>query len=155
MVETFSLHHIKDVHKLLVEMIQQDLGALNETARKDYIQSWDQDKLTHWVHQKQQVSLVYHEQGQVLGALLGTPHESGVATVIWLVVDKSARGRSIGKQLMLRAAEEYRELGAHKIKLTVPDKNSKRFYEHIGLEEEAYLRKHWYQVDFWQMGWQL
>ena len=58
----------------------------------------------------------------------------------------------VGKALFAEAVKAYREKGAHKIKLTVPQEETVRFYEKQGMELEGVHRNHWWNHDFWAMG---
>ena len=86
------------------------------------------------------------------GVLVGAGVEGGVGTIIWLVVSPVCRGKGIGKALFERACDEYRSLGAHKVKLTVPTQEAVKFYENMGMEVEGYHPAHWWGLDFWSLG---
>jgi len=58
-----------------------------------------------------------------------------------LVVSRSHRGRGIGKNLLLAAIEECRELGCCKVEVSTEKSNThaREFYRRCGFEEDAVL----------------
>lgn len=86
-------------------------------------------------------------QGQVYG-------KSGLAKVTWVAVDPDHQHEGMGIRLMTAVEEHLRKRGCHKIFLnTLPSLiPAIRLYMKFGLLPEAYLRKHWWGVDFIVMG---
>lgn len=95
------------------------------------------------------------EHNEIQGLILGTPPEGGVATIIWVLVDPSMHRKGIGAALFQGAVEIYKNQRVHKIKLTVPDKETTRFYEKLGMNVEGIHLNHWWNHDFWAMGYHL
>ncbi|GAB7081649.1 GNAT family N-acetyltransferase [Megalodesulfovibrio paquesii] len=90
--------------------------------------------------------------GMLLGLLLGLPPEGGVGTIMWLLVTPEAQGQGVGSALFHAACARFRELGAHKIKLTAPTAQAVRFYERLGFHQEGFHPNHWWGQDFWALG---
>ena len=89
---------------------------------------------------------------ELAGVLLGSSPEGGVATIIWLMVDRRYQRRGFGSTLFKYACRLYREMGCHKIKLTVSQKNTIRFYEIQGMQVEGFHKNHWWKMDMWSLG---
>jgi len=96
--------------------------------------------------------LAAREDGAIAGLLVGTAPEGGVATIVWVLVDPKRQRRHIGSKLMDEACRRYTEMSAHKVKLTVPDEQTVKFYEKQGLVVEGRHPNHWWKMDFWAMG---
>ena len=86
-------------------------------------------------------------QGQVYG-------KSGLAKLTWVAVDPEHQHEGIGIRLMTAAEEHLRGRGCHKMFLnTLPSLvPAIKLYMKFGLLPEAYVRKHWWGVDFFVMG---
>lgn len=89
---------------------------------------------------------------KLVGALIGTPPEGGVGTILWLLVYAKWREYGIGRHLFCEACRRYQEMGCHKIKLTAPTKHTVRFYEKQGMQVEGFHANHWWNLDFWSLG---
>jgi GNAT superfamily N-acetyltransferase len=86
------------------------------------------------------------------GLILGSPIEGGVGTIIWVLVDKNIQQKGLGTKLFDTAKVWYKKKGAHKIKLTVPDKSTVGFYLKQGMTLEGEHTNHWWNHNFWSMG---
>jgi len=92
------------------------------------------------------------QAGRQAAMLVGLPPEGGVGTIMWLLVAPEAQGQGLGSALFHAACARYRELGAHKIKLTAPTAQAVRFYERLGFRQEGFHPNHWWGQDFWALG---
>lgn len=119
-----------------------------EAYRKPWTQSVVLSRLTH----RQDILLVATVDDEIIGLISGAAPEGGVGTIIWLFVDPRWRGRNAGRALYEAACGVYRELGAHKVKLTAPSEIAKRFYESCGMRVEGFHPHHWYNMDFYSLG---
>ena len=74
--------------------------------------------------------------GNIVGFVLGFVSQVHDKTYfLWQIgVDKSMRGKGIGKMLLEKVEKEVRKLGCNRIELTIDPKNmsSKRLFEKIG-----------------------
>lgn len=91
-------------------------------------------------------------RNQLAGLLVGLPPEGGVGTIMWLLVAPESQGQGVGSALFHEACKRYREMGAHKIKLTAPNAQAVRFYERLGFHQEGFHPAHWWRQDFWALG---
>lgn len=85
----------------------------------------------------------------LVGVVVGRV-DGGVASIRWIGVHPSWRKRGIGRRLLTRAVEHCKKLGCHKVTLytlptIIPAMN---LYLKSGFVPEAYLRKHWWGVDY-------
>lgn len=78
--------------------------------------------------------------------------EYGVGNILWLLVDKSCQRNKFGTFLLDQCIKFYRELGAHKIRVTSPIISNKEFYLKSGFEEEGVLKNHWHKISFYNYG---
>ena len=62
-----------------------------------------------------------------VGVIISSGLEGGVSTIIWLLVDPRHRGLGIGLELINFFIGLQKDLGAHKIKLTVASKEAMNF----------------------------
>ena len=124
---------------------------LPEEAKNSYVSQWDEEKislqLNKWLFLSSQ-----DEDNSTVGVLLGTPIEGGVGTIIWVLVDKKAQNKRIGSQLFRKASDWYKNKGAHKLKLTVPEEKTVEFYTKQGMAVEGEHTNHWWNHKFWSMG---
>lgn len=80
--------------------------------------------------------------------------KSGLAKLSWVAVDPEHQHEGIGISLMSAAEGYARSKGCHKLFVyTFPAlAPAIKLYMKFGLLPEAYLRKHWWGVDFLVMG---
>ena len=95
--------------------------------------------------------LLKNQDGEILGVVNGTGIEGGVGTIIWLLIDSRFKKLGFGSILFKSACEKYKELGAHKIKLTVPEKTTVEFYKKQNMLLEGFHPNHWWNMDMWSM----
>ena len=98
------------------------------------------------------VALYIQQSGKIVAVLFGSMPEGGVATVIWLLVDKDSQGLGYGRRLFDTAIDNYTHLDTHKIKLTVPNQNTISFYKKLGMTEEGVHPNHWWNMTVSSMG---
>jgi GNAT superfamily N-acetyltransferase len=92
------------------------------------------------------------DANSINGLILGTSIEGGVGTIVWLLVDRNLQQKGLGTKLFEAAKVWYKLKGAHKIKLTVPDKSTVGFYLKQGMTLEGEHLDHWWNHNFWSMG---
>ncbi len=126
---------------------------LPEAAIQHYINQWTIDRMKSCVDSW--VFIEAREQDKLEGVVLGTPVEGGVGTIIWLLVNNHKQKKGVGSILFREACRIYKEKGAHKVKLTVPDELTIDFYVKQGMKLEGVHKNHWWNCDFWAMGIQL
>ena len=123
---------------------------LPEAALSHYCNQWTAERITanlnNWLF------LTANIDHSIEGVLLGTPVEGGVGTIIWVLVDTTKQKKGVGGQLFREACDRYRAMGAHKVKLTVPDRKTVNFYLKQGMQLEGEHKNHWWGADFWAMG---
>lgn len=91
------------------------------------------------------------ENGEIVGTLNGKV-TAGVGYISGIITAKDKRGQGIGKQLMLKAEEAARSLGAHKIFLVTGDGwDAIKLYKSLGYEITAKLPNHFVNKDFIEM----
>jgi GNAT superfamily N-acetyltransferase len=124
---------------------------LPSKAKDSYKKQWNSDAI------KKQFGnslflIALDESNSIVGLILGTPSEGGVGTIIWVLVDKNQQHHGLGTKMFEQAKEWYIQKGAHKIKLTVPDKSTVSFYLKQGMIIEGEHPNHWWNNNFWSMG---
>lgn len=134
----------------LGSLIQSNIN-LPEEAKNSYISQWDEEKIRFQLN-KWLFLYAQDEDSSPAGVLLGTPIEGGVGTIIWVLVDKNMQNKKIGTQLFKKASSWYKNKGAHKLKLTVPERNTVDFYIKQGMIVEGEHANHWWNHKFWSMG---
>lgn len=134
----------------LEELIRENI-VLPAHALEHYCQQFS-EKDVFDLSDKWLFLVAVNREGRFEGLILGSPQEGGVATIVWLLVDKTSQGTGLGKNLFEHACKHYLERGAHKIKLTTSEKQTTHFYEKLGMRQEGYHQNHWWRCDFWAMG---
>jgi len=118
----------------------------------EYLRPWTPERVAARLERGDDILVAAYAAGALVGVVSGTAPEAGVGTVIWLLVDASWRGRKVGTSLYHAACEAYRFLGAHKIKLTAPSEEARRFYEGCGMRVEGFHPNHWFGMTFSSLG---
>jgi ribosomal protein S18 acetylase RimI-like enzyme len=121
-------------------------------AVKDYLKPWTPDNVISRLERGHDILIAAYTGDEIVGLVSGTPPEAGVGTIVWLLVDGPWRGRKAGQAIYEAACHAYRDLGAHKVKLTAPSERAKRFYEGCGMRVEGFHANHWYKMDFFSLG---
>ena len=126
--------------------------GFTEKALHHYWKSWTEDVVAEAAQHQRYVLLAAWQCKKMVGLLLGTPPEGGVGTIIWVLVAKELQCQGIGKCLLSEAFRRYRQMGVHKVKLTVPSKETVKFYKKQGMEVEGFHKDPWWHMDMWSMG---
>ena len=88
------------------------------------------------------------DNGEIVGSIKFS-HEAGVLTINYLIVAHNKRGSGIGKALTLKAEEQGKKLGAHKIYLvTGKGWQAEKFYQALGYRQAGILKNHNFHEDF-------
>ena len=135
-----------------LQILIADETSFPSKAVEYFQSSWSIESLVEAAHGKKHVLLAAWAGGKIIGVVLGVPPEGGVGTIIWVLVEGAVQGQRIGSQLFQAACTKYRKIGCHKIKLTVPDENTVKFYEKQAMTVEGIHKNHWWGVDMWSMG---
>ncbi len=123
-----------------------------EEALNHYKTIWKEDTFKKAVEKSTHVLLSAWEDEKIVGLLVGTPQEGGVGTIIWVLVADKYQRKGIGQSLFLEACRIYRDMKSHKVKLTVPQKETIQFYEKQGMQVEGFHLNHWWNMNVWSMG---
>ena len=151
-VEILSLKPIEaDTFCDTLYRLSADGLGFSEKALHHYWNIWQRDVIAQAALNQRYVFLAAWQNKKMVGLLLGTPPEGGVGTIIWVLVDQKNQRHGIGKHLLSKAYSHYREMGSHKVKLTVPSKEIIQFYEKQGMEVEGFHKNHWWNMDMWSM----
>jgi GNAT superfamily N-acetyltransferase len=138
--------------KMARQVITADLKEFPNKARFYYFSGISKDALEFRMDHTKGLVLSAWENKNPVGFLTGTPAEGGVGTIIWILVHKSQQGKGLGRQLFNEACRFYEAQGCHKIKLTAHNKGLKSFYKKLGMKEEGFHPRHWWEMDFWSFG---
>lgn len=148
---------IKSISKGNIEYFKKalkNLSRLTPFPEKAFIQ-FDKriDNYSFLQKREEEVNLLaINDRNEIIGVLNGTGIEGGVGTIIWLLVSKKEKNKGLGSMMFKKACNLYIELGAHKVKLTVPEKGTTKFYEKQGMKLEGFHPNHWWGMDIWSMG---
>jgi ribosomal protein S18 acetylase RimI-like enzyme len=137
---------------LIGQILATSFDTFPQEAVREYLKPWTRDAVISRLERGHDVLIAAYVGDEVIGLVSGTALEGGVGTVVWLLVDTRWRGRKAGQTLYEAACRGYRELGAHKMKLTAPSERAKRFYLSCGMSVEGFHPRHWYQLDFFSLG---
>jgi len=121
-------------------------------AVESYLEPWTREAVVSRLTHGTDLLIAAFAAGEIVGLVSGNAPEGGVGTIVWLLVDARWRGHEVGRALYDAACHAYRDVGAHKMKLTAPSERAKRFYERCGMRVEGTHPKHWYNVDFYSLG---
>ncbi|MGE0932120.1 GNAT family N-acetyltransferase [Peijinzhouia sedimentorum] len=137
---------LEKLNQLIMETVNMPIKA-----KHHFQNQWTEASLTaqigNWIFLSAK-----NEQDEISGLLLGTPCEGGVGTIVWVLVESKKQKMGLGKQLFDKAVDIYKEKGAHKIKLTVPEEKTVEFYKKQGMRLEGHHPNHWWNHEFWSMG---
>jgi len=137
---------------LIKQILVTSFPSFPQEAVKNYLKPWTPDIVMSRLEHDHDVLIAAIIGDEIVGLVSGTAPEGGVGTIIWLLVDARWRGHKVGRALYEAACHAYRELGAHKMKLTAPSEEAKRFYESCGMRVEGYHPKHWFKIAFFSLG---
>jgi ribosomal protein S18 acetylase RimI-like enzyme len=137
---------------LIRRILISSFPTFSQEAIMDYLKPWTLDRVIARLEYGHDILVAAFVGDEIIGLVSGTAPEGGVGTVVWLLVDARWRGRKAGRALYDAACHAYRDLGAHKMKLTAPSEEAKRFYESCGMRVEGFHPKHWYEMEFFSLG---
>lgn len=133
----------------IVKLEQKD-SSLFKSFKKE---EWPEADKEHYGSQqpdfsKHSFTFVAKKEVEILGYIFFTI-EQGVAYIDSLIVGKKIRRQGVAKQLMEKAENEAKSVGAHKIYLeTGIDWDAKHLYELLGYKVRVILPNHYGHRDF-------
>jgi len=131
--------------------LENQVFQMHLNARPDLIKPklpFNQCYFEECLNDEDKKIFVYEEDGNILGYCITQKleyhghhiyYDMKVLEINDMCVDENARGKNIGRQLVNRAKEHAREIGAVRLELTVWgfNRNARQFYEHIGMTERT------------------
>jgi GNAT superfamily N-acetyltransferase len=80
-------------------------------------------------------------------------YNTGLATIIWVIVNGSLRKKKIGKTLIKKLLEILKKKNKiHKVRVFSYKKEINSFYLSLNFKIEGVYRKHWFKNNFWSFG---
>jgi RimJ/RimL family protein N-acetyltransferase len=155
---------------LIREMDKDDMGACVDISYRARRESWERyekefypeklfeeelkryskETFSRFIEDKNSYAFVSVEKQGVIGLAIGRIQEGGISDLSWICTDPLFQRKGAGKELLSKVNEYCKGKGCHKIfAYTFPFLTpAVNFYLKSGFILEAYLRKHWYQLDF-------
>jgi GNAT superfamily N-acetyltransferase len=155
---------------LIREMDKEDIQACVDISHRARRESWERyetndypkelfeeelerysvQAFSRFIEEKNYFAFVSVEKHGVTGLAIGRIEEGGLSDLSWICTDPLSQGKGTGKELLSKVIEYCKDKGCHKIfaytfPFLVP---AVSFYLKSGFILEAYLRKHWHQLDF-------
>ena len=120
---------------------------------EDELKQYSDETMSRFLKSENSFAFVGLEKTELMGLAMGRMTEGGLVDLSWICVDTMAQGKGIGKKLMDKVFEYAKSKGCHKVfAYTFPAlAPTISFYLRSGFVLEAYLRKHWYGLDFVMM----
>lgn len=143
---------IEYLQRFFLSSLQDNFSYFPQEARTQYTKSWDTDVLLSIIQDENGLLYCACMHEEIIGVIYGNLPEGGVGSIIWLMVHPEYQNKKIGSRLLLHAKHFYQKQNAHKIKLTVQDERAMKFYVREGFIIEAHHKRHWWELDFWAMG---
>ena len=151
-IENLCEKDIQETRSLFYSILDNTFTlTFPEEAIRKYKSSWQIETFETSVNNEKTVMLIAKKNNKIVGLLVGSPLNGGVASIAWVAVSSEARGMGVGQMLCDRAESAYRMIGAHKIVLYTETESAKRFYERIGYSLEGTHPNHWWGVDHYCM----
>jgi len=125
------------VNMVLINILSKIFGFPQEALRY-YKKTWNIERIYHGACSSEHAFLMAWDKNKIFGILLGSTPEGGVVTIIWLFVLPEHQRKGIGSKLFKEACHRYRQIGCHKIKLTVPNKEIIKFYKKQEMKVEGF-----------------
>jgi GNAT superfamily N-acetyltransferase len=121
-----------------------------EKLFEDELKRYSNETLSRFIKSEDSFAFVSVEKTEVIGLAMGKVTEGGLLDLSWICVDPLGQGKGIGKKLMDKVLDYAKSKNCHKIfAYTFPAlAPTVSFYLRCGFVPEAYLRKHWYGLDF-------
>lgn len=146
-----EFHQVSELEQFFHKSMNESFSYFPREALEYYSLQWTPTQLTKRLENQSGLILCAWQNTQIVGLIAGSPIEGGVGTIIWLMVDPKYQNNKIGSQLLTKTKEYYKNVGAHKIKLTVHDEKAIKFYLREGFYQEALHKHHWWKMDFCSM----
>lgn len=114
------------------------------------LKRYSKEMFSQFIEKKNCFAFVADEKHEVVGLAIGRLQVGGLSDLSWICTDPLAQRKGAGKKLITKVVEYCKDKGCHKIfaytfLFLAPALN---LYLKSGFVLEAYLRKHWYQLDF-------
>lgn len=127
---------------------------ITKATKKDSLeQEWEKldksyyGRRTVWVSKKYKFKAVDSENNELVGTIVGK-YESGVLYIEEVMVKETARGKGIGKMLILKAEAFGKKLGGHKSWLVTGTKwPTNSIYLALGYKDSGTIEKFYFGVD--------
>jgi ribosomal protein S18 acetylase RimI-like enzyme len=148
-VNKLTIDKVEEFSHKLLEIAEQTIDYPNQAI--DYYRNTFSPEAIR-LKLDNSVALYIQKKEEIVAVLFGSMPEGGVATIIWLLVDKDLHGLGYGRRLFDEAKKNYTQLATHKIKLTVPNQNTISFYKKLGMTEEGVHPNHWWNMTISSMG---
>lgn len=129
------------------------IKIIKGTKKDSLEQEWDKlvnsyyGRKTVWISKKYKFKAVDSDSNELLGTIVGK-YESGVLYIEEVMVKEAARGKGIGKMLILKAEAFGKKLGGHKSWLVTGTQwptNPK--YVALGYKNIGTIEKFYFGVD--------
>jgi RimJ/RimL family protein N-acetyltransferase len=155
---------------LIREMDKDDIGACVDISHRARRESWEKyekevypeklfeeelkrysaETFSRFIEDKNSFAFVAVEKHGITGLAIGRIQEGGLSDLSWICSDPEYQGKGAGKELLSKVIEYCKNKGCHKIfaytfPFLIP---AVIFYLKSGFILEAFLRKHWYRLDF-------
>jgi GNAT superfamily N-acetyltransferase len=117
---------------------------------EEELKLYSYDTFLRFIGDENKYGFVAVENDIIAGLAIGKLDTGGLSDLSWICTSLEVQGQGIGKKLIGKAVEYSREKGCHKLyAYTTPYLiSSVSFYLATGFVPEAYLRKHWHEMDF-------
>jgi len=112
---------------------------------------WTKKKIENSLKEKYVLYLLAFEKENIIGYLIGEPPFAGVSSVYWLAVDEKYQGKGIGTKLINKFIFLVKKKGAHKVNLSVTNKDNISFYEKLGFGNINFVKKDYFGLDTYWM----
>lgn len=121
-----------------------------EKLFEEELKRYSKETFFRFIENKNSFSFVTVEKHGIVGLAIGKIGEGGLSDLSWICTDPLVQKKGVGKKLLSEVTEQCKKKGCHKIfaytfPFLIP---ALTFYLKSGFVLEAYLRKHWYKLDF-------
>lgn len=93
---------------------------------------------------------INHQSAGIL--ICNNDHETGIATIIWVIVDKKFQNQNLGKNLIKGLIQNLNKDKIHKLRVFSYKKELNSFYTKMNFKNEGFYKKHWFKNNFWSFG---
>ncbi len=155
---------------LIREMTKEDIEGSIELSRTVRGKTWEKyekevysrellekelelysyDTFLRFIGNEDKYGFVAEGNEKIIGLAIGRLEIGGLSDLSWICTNIEEQGKGIGKKLISKVANYSKDKGCHKLfAYTTPYLVSTvSFYLASGFVPEAYLRKHWHEMDF-------